>query len=154
KMSKSKGNIVEPLPLVEQYGADTLRLYVLFLGPPDQDAEWQDTGIGGTRRFVDRLWRLVHTVARDAGAEGGIVAWPNVAQCQADDVARELAAAAHAAIRKVGEDIDPRFQFNTAIAALMELVNVGTRLLVGTDDVLGSDAPDVRRRAARGLAQA
>jgi leucyl-tRNA synthetase len=156
KMSKSKGNVVPPLPTIEQWGADALRLYVLFLGPPDQDAEWQDTGIGGTRRFLDRLWRLAHLVARDAGTDGGTIDWPSAADCAEDDVARELAAASHAAIRKVGDDIDPRFHFNTAIAALMELVNVGTRLLVGDgrSDVLGPDAPEVRRRAARCMAQA
>jgi leucyl-tRNA synthetase len=153
KMSKSKGNIVEPLPLVERYGADTLRTYILFLGPPDQDAEWQDTGIGGTRRFLDRLWRLAHTVARDAGTDGGILEWPTVDEVAADEVAGQLAAAAHGAIRKVGEDIDPRFHFNTAIAALMELVNTGTKLVVNEPGSVGTDAPDVRRRAARCFAQ-
>ncbi|MCB0878440.1 MAG: leucine--tRNA ligase [Thermoleophilia bacterium] len=153
KMSKSKGNVVPPLPTVEQWGADALRLYILFLGPPDQDAEWQDTGIGGTRRFVDRLWRLAQTVARDAGTDGGIVAWPSAQECAADEIARELAAASHHAIRKVGEDIDPRFQFNTAIAALMELVNAGTKLLGSGDALTGDDAPAVRLQAARCLAQ-
>jgi leucyl-tRNA synthetase len=94
-------------------------------------------------------------VARDCGTEGGILEWPAAEACAADDVARELAAAAHAAIRKVGEDIDPRFQFNTAIAALMELVNTGTKLVAGSGDVLAGDGvPQVRRDAARCLAQA
>jgi leucyl-tRNA synthetase len=154
KMSKSKGNVVEPLPLVERYGADTLRMYVLFLGPPDQDAEWQDTGIGGTRRFLDRLWRFAHTVADQAGTEGGTISWPTAAEVSGDPIARELAAAAHASIRRVGEDIDPRFHFNTAIAALMELVNAGMKLIVSDPDSLGPDAPDVRRRVARCAAQA
>jgi leucyl-tRNA synthetase len=153
KMSKSKGNVVPPLPTVEQWGADALRLYVLFLGPPEQDAEWQDSGIGGTRRFLDRLWRFAHTVARDAGIDGGAQAWPTAMEVAGDPVARELAAAAHTAIRKVGEDIDPRFQFNTAIAALMELVNAGTKLVVNDTDALGDGAPEVRLRAARCAAQ-
>ena len=159
KMSKSKGNVVEPLPIVERYGADTLRTYVLFLGPPEQDAEWQDTGIGGTRRFLDRLWRLSHTVARELGADAltSVAAdgidWPTVQELADDSVARELAAAAHHAIKRVGEDIDPRFQFNTAIAALMELVNAGTKLLVTDEAALAADAPVVRRRAALALAR-
>jgi leucyl-tRNA synthetase len=153
KMSKSKGNVVEPLPLVERYGADTLRTYILFLGPPDQDAEWQDAGIGGTRRFLDRLWRLAQTVARDAGTEGGTIGWPSAEDCAADPVSADLAAAAHGAMRKVGQDIDPRFHFNTAIAALMELVNTGTRVLVNDTEVLADGVPGVRVQAARAFAQ-
>ena len=152
KMSKSKGNVVEPLPYVERYGADALRTYILFLGPPEQDTEWQDSGIEGTRRFLDRLWRMAYTVIEATGSDGPS-AWPSAAELADDELARELGAAAHAAIRKVGDDIDPRFQFNTAIAALMELVNTGTKLLVGTPGVLGADAPDVRVRAARCLVQ-
>ncbi|MCZ4495502.1 MAG: leucyl-tRNA synthetase, partial [Thermoleophilia bacterium] len=96
KMSKSKGNLVEPLSYVEKYGADALRTYILFLGPPEQDADWQDTGIDGTRRFLDRLWRLSQTVARDAGSDGGPVEWPSAEEVATDPMARELAAAAHA----------------------------------------------------------
>ena len=60
KMSKSKGNVVAPDELLERYGADALRLYILFMGPADQDKEWQDTGVEGMRRFLQRLWRVVH----------------------------------------------------------------------------------------------
>ena len=60
KMSKSKGNVVSPDELVERYGADALRLYILFMGPADQDKEWQDTGVDGQWRFLQRLWRVVH----------------------------------------------------------------------------------------------
>lgn len=155
KMSKSKGNIVEPLPLVERFGADTLRTYVLFLGPPDQDAEWQDTGMAGTRRFLDRLWRLVHAIVRDSRDQVGILSWPSVDECSEDPVAKQLASASHSAIRKVSQDIDPRFHFNTAIAALMELVNTGTRLVVGREEqsFVSSQTPPVRQAAARCLAQ-
>ena len=153
KMSKSKGNLVEPLPYVEKYGADALRTYILFLGPPEQDADWQDTGIEGTRRFLDRLWRFAQTVALEAGTEGGTLEWPSPEEIATDDVARELAAAAHTAIRKVRDDIDPRFQFNTAISALMELVNAGTKLIVTDKESLTSGAPEVRLRAARCAAQ-
>lgn len=154
KMSKSKGNTVAPLDLVERYGADALRTFILFLGPPDQDADWQDTGIEGTRRFLDRLWRMVHTVARAAPADdGGEITWPTVAELAHDDIARELAASAHAAARKVTDDIDPRFQFNTAIAALMELVNACTKLVVTDASTLAADAPEVRTRAALAAAR-
>ena len=64
KMSKSKGNVVAPDELIERYGADALRLYILFMGPADQDKEWQDTGVEGMHRFLRRLWRVVHEVAR------------------------------------------------------------------------------------------
>ncbi|MEO6867183.1 MAG: class I tRNA ligase family protein, partial [Gaiellales bacterium] len=153
KMSKSKGNVVEPLPYVEKYGADALRTYILFLGPPDQDAEWQDRGIEGTKRFLDRLWRFGQTVATETDTSDGIIEWPTAMEIAGDDIARQIAAAAHTAIRKVGEDIDPRFHFNTAIAALMELTNAGTKLIVNDPDALGPDAPDVRIRAARCAAQ-
>ena len=123
KMSKSKGNVVEPLPLVEKYGADTLRMYILFLGPPDQDAEWQDSGIEGTRRYLDRLWRMcgnIAAAASDGGTLDGLADCPRVEDVAGDELARDVLAAAHAAIAKVTDDIDPRFSFNTAIAALME----------------------------------
>jgi leucyl-tRNA synthetase len=111
KMSKSKGNVVDPDALVERYGADALRLYILFLGPADQDAEWQDTGIDGTSRFLHRLWRAVLEAA-----ERG----------QSDEIT-PLRRKAHATIAKVSDDIVRRFQFNTPIAAVMELVNELTR---------------------------
>jgi len=154
KMSKSKGNVVPPLPTVDTYGADALRMYTLFLGPPDQDAEWQDTGLDGTRRYLDRLWRFAQTVARSADVNDGIQQWPSPDELAADEVARELTAAAHAAIKKVSADIEPRMHFNTAIAALMELVNAGTKLVVADAARLGEGVPAVRVRAARCAAQA
>ncbi len=109
KMSKSKGNVTGPDALVQEYGADAVRLYILFLGPADQDMEWTETGIEGMSRFVRRLWRLVLEVC-DAPAPAGPVAGP-------------LAQKAHATIARVSDDIGRRFQFNTPIAAVMELVN-------------------------------
>jgi leucyl-tRNA synthetase len=147
KMSKSKGNVVEPLPYVEQYGADALRAYILFLGPPDQDAEWQDSGIEGTRRFLDRVWRLAHGVAELGEAGAAIVESPETVS---DSVARETLEIAHRTIRKVSDDIEPRFQFNTAIAGLMEATNAGTKLLHGDD---WADAPAERVLALRFLTQ-
>jgi leucyl-tRNA synthetase len=121
KMSKSKGNTVSPAAYVERYGADTARTYVCFMGPPERGGDWSDEGVEGVNRFLARLWRLGLEVAeREAGsleAAGG--------------EARELLAKAHWAIDKVGRDFERGFQFNTAIAAVMELVNEAYRLKDG-----------------------
>jgi leucyl-tRNA synthetase len=113
KMSKSKGNTISPSTIVERYGADTARCYILFLGPPEQDADWSDDGVGGVHRFLSRVWRL-------QPPEGDPLVSPG--RDQLDGTALALARKVHWAIDKVTGDIE-RFQFNTAIAALMELVN-------------------------------
>jgi leucyl-tRNA synthetase len=111
KMSKSKGNTVSPQEIVGRLGADTARCYILFLGPPGQDADWQDEGAGGVHRFLSRLW----TAARDA---------PEAASEPAGGKASALLRKSHWAIDKVTRDMQPdRFAFNTAIAAVMELIN-------------------------------
>ena len=107
KMSKSKGNVVMPNPYIERFGADAVRLNILFMGPADQDAEWQDSGIEGTSRFLGRLWRTVLEAA-DKPTSSKVT---------------PLARKAHQTIAKVTDDIDRRFVFNTPIAAVMELVN-------------------------------
>jgi leucyl-tRNA synthetase len=109
KMSKSKGNVVPPDEIIERYGADALRLYILFLGPADEDAEWQDTGLEGTSRFLGRLWRSILAQAEK----------PSSAEVPDTPLARK----AHRTIAKVTDDIERRFVFNTPIAAVMELVN-------------------------------
>jgi leucyl-tRNA synthetase len=109
KMSKSKGNVINPLVYADRYGADAVRLYALFMGPADQDMDWQDTGIEGVWRFLNRLWRVVHEHAEGPPSPAG--------------VDTPLARKAHWAIAKVTDDIDRRFVFNTPIAAVMELVN-------------------------------
>jgi leucyl-tRNA synthetase len=109
KMSKSRGNVVPPDSIISRYGADTLRLYLLFMGPADQDKPWQDEGVEGMFRFMHRLWRLVLDVA--------------AAEAESDDAAGPLARKSHETIAKVSDDIERRFQFNTPIAAVMELVN-------------------------------
>jgi leucyl-tRNA synthetase len=113
KMSKSRGNTISPSAYVERYGADTARCYILFLGPPDQDADWSDDGVGGVHRFLSRVWRL-----RPAGGQ----ALGSPPRDRLKGPALDLTRKAHWAIQKVTGDIE-RFQFNTAIAALMELVN-------------------------------
>ncbi len=108
KMSKSRGNVVNPLEYVARYGADTVRLYALFIGPAEEDMDWQDSGLEGVWRFLNRLWRVAHEqAARPAGDPGS----------------GELARKAHRTIAKVSDDIERRFSFHTPIAAVMELVN-------------------------------
>ncbi len=116
KMSKSKGNVVSPSTLVDRYGADTARCYILFIGPPDQDADWSDTGAEGMHRFLGRLWRTCAEAADELPAE------PIPASDQNPDDER-LLRKTHWAIDKVSSDMAGRFNFNTAIAAVMELFN-------------------------------
>jgi leucyl-tRNA synthetase len=124
KMSKSKGNVVSPDEIVARYGADTLRLYVLFMGPAADDIEWSDRGVVGARRFLDRLWTLARAVA-----PGGLAARPDPAVLAGSPVSLELVRRAEATIAKVSADIGERFSFHTAIAAIQELVNACTRHL-------------------------
>jgi len=123
KMSKSRGNTVSPAEYVERFGADSLRTYICFMGPPIKGGDWADEGVEGIFRFLARLWRLGREVAeRTEPAESGD---------RAVGDAHVLLAKANWAIDKVTRDIDPRFQFNTAISAVMELVNETYRLKDG-----------------------
>ncbi|HEY8810103.1 MAG TPA: leucine--tRNA ligase [Solirubrobacterales bacterium] len=132
KMSKSKGNTVSPAEYVERYGADTARTYVCFMGPPERGGDWSDEGVEGVNRFLSRLWRLCGEVAErtEAAEPGGAV--------KGD--ARQLLAKAHWAIDKVSRDFERGFQFNTAIAAVMELVNEAYRLKDGLHGEPDGDA--------------
>ncbi len=116
KMSKSKGNTVDPQELIKKYGADTARLFMMFAAPPDQSLEWADSGVDGASRFLKRLWRTVH---EHAGI--GVVAAYNGGEL--DKIQKELRKVVHATIQKVTDDIDRRHTFNTAIAATMEMLN-------------------------------
>jgi leucyl-tRNA synthetase len=119
KMSKSKGNVISPTSYIERYGADTARCYILFIGPPEHDADWSDSGVEGVHRFLARLWRLGAELA-EQGEPAPVDARANGAA--GDDL--ELLRKAHWAIDKVTGDLGSgRFAFNTAIAAVMELVN-------------------------------
>jgi leucyl-tRNA synthetase len=123
KMSKSRGNTVSPAEYVERYGADTARTYVCFMGPPERGGDWSDEGVEGVHRFLSRLWRLCEEVeGRDtAGVDAGGVRGE----------ARSLLAKAHWSIDKVTRDFQRGFLFNTAIAAVMELVNDAYRVKDG-----------------------
>jgi leucyl-tRNA synthetase len=133
KMSKSKGNVISPSTYVERYGADTARCYILFLGPPEDDADWSDDGVGGVHRFLGRLWRLGMEVTERIGAASAPDALDRE---RLEGDALELARKAHWAIGKVTEDIG-RFHFNTALSALMELVNEAYRV---KDGLYGDEA--------------
>jgi len=120
KMSKSKGNTVDPQGLVDQYGADTVRLFTMFAAPPEQSLEWSDTGVEGASRFLKRLWKQVYlhleggaTVVLDTGSLSE----------QQQAVRRSV----HNTLAKVSDDIGRRYTFNTAIAANMELINTLSR---------------------------
>ena len=114
KMSKSKGNTINPQELVEKYGADTVRLFIMFTAPPEQSLEWSDDGVEGAFKFLKRLWNTVTQHAKVAR----LTSYANLNQTQ-KDLRRKL----HETIHKVSDDMHRRFTFNTAIAAIMELLN-------------------------------
>jgi leucyl-tRNA synthetase len=135
KMSKSRGNVVSPGAIIERYGADTARAYILFIGPPDQDADWSDEGVEGVHRFLGRLWRMAAEVAEEVGGPAPLaaagLAGNGTPPAQIDlDMLRK----AHWAIDAVGEDLR-RFSFNAAIARVMELLNDISRGRRGGADV-------------------
>jgi leucyl-tRNA synthetase len=112
-MSKSRGNIVEPTEVIEKYGADTIRLYILFAAPPEKQLEWSDEAIEGCWRFLNRIWRLKEIIYQENQKK------ISVSKEEKDKLLRKL----HQTIKKVTDDIEKRYQFNTAIAHIMELVN-------------------------------
>ncbi|MCW5891908.1 MAG: leucine--tRNA ligase [bacterium] len=116
KMSKSKGNVVDPDYLIERYGADSARLFCLFASPPERDLDWSDQGIEGMSRFLHRLWRLTLAIAPRLAAPGTPV------PAELDEADRTLRRAVHRTVERVTQDVVQRLQFNTAIAAIMELV--------------------------------
>lgn len=118
KMSKSKGNVVSPEEIIGKYGADTARLFILFAAPPERDLEWSDQGVEGAYRFLGRVWRLVDHFATDI-----LKATDQYDVSALTKEERELRRILHVTIKKVTEDIGNRFNFNTAISSIMELVN-------------------------------
>lgn len=117
KMSKSKGNVVSPDEIIEKYGADTARLFILFAAPPERDLEWSDQGVEGAYRFLNRVWRLVYNCL-DLIKDAGNLDLPDLTK-EDKDLRRLL----HRTIKKIGLDIEERFNFNTSISFIMELVN-------------------------------
>ncbi|MGE5576755.1 MAG: leucine--tRNA ligase [Syntrophothermus sp.] len=155
KMSKSKGNIVDPDEIVNTYGADTARLFILFAAPPERDLEWSEQGVEGSYRFLARVWRLVADLQErikavpgyaqgDAGVSGESRSG-GFAKIKGDlpRSAKDLRRQTHQTIKKVTEDISMRFNFNTAISSIMELVNAA--YLYKDRVPAGEQAPEVLR---------
>jgi leucyl-tRNA synthetase len=120
KMSKSKHNVVDPDEMIRKYGADTTRLFILFAAPPERDLDWNDQGVEGCSRFLNRVWRIVRRIivhTADRRRDLAVLA-------AASGAALALRRKTHQTIRKVTEDIQDRFHFNTAVAAIMELINL------------------------------
>ena len=120
KMSKSKGNVVDPTEMIAKYGADTVRLFCLFAAPPERDFDWSDSGIDGSARFLQRVWRLYQEIRKDIH---GVKACSSTKEQADTATAKAMRLREHAAVKKATEDIGNRYQFNTAIAGIMELVN-------------------------------
>ncbi|PIU41804.1 MAG: leucine--tRNA ligase [Candidatus Omnitrophica bacterium CG07_land_8_20_14_0_80_42_15] len=145
KMSKSKGNVVSPDILIDKYGSDTVRLYTLFIGPPEKDAEWSDRGVEGAYRFLGRIWRVAEQITNH----------PPSPKASADvrrsfnkgghkfqltsEASKKLRRKTHQTIKRVTEDIEQGFHFNTAISATMELVNEIYDAIQEAKEGLGDD---------------
>ena len=120
KMSKSKNNTVDPQPLIDKYGADTVRLFMMFASPPEQSLEWSDTGVEGAHRFLKRLWKFASIHINEGRP-------PTLSVTTMTDVQHEIRRKIHMTIDKVNDDIGRRYTFNTAIAAVMEMINTLSR---------------------------
>jgi len=144
KMAKSKNNGVDPQALIDQYGADTARLFTMFAAPPEQSLEWSDAGVEGAHRFLKRLWKLAYE-----HVQGGAVA--AFAGGELPETAKTLRRHLHQTLQKVSDDIERRKQFNTAIAAVMELMNALAKL-EGDDAVTRSVRQEVLEAAVTMLA--
>jgi leucyl-tRNA synthetase len=142
KMSKSKGNVVSDDVIREKYGADTGRLFELFAAPPEKDLEWSDQSIEGCFRFLNRVWRFVLEHADDLRAA------PRRAEVPADDEGRRFRRVIHETIERVTDDLERDFHFNTAIAAIMELMNALQAFSAATDGGGGAAARAALRREA------
>ena len=141
-MSKSKYNGVDPAVVIDRYGADTARMFILFKAPPEKDLEWDDADVEGQYRFLQRLWRLVEAAA-DRGLllsprSGGFLLAPGSVPASASD--QELRRAVHTAIAAISEDLDGDYQFNTAVSELMKLSNAMASQLEAASEPVALEA--------------
>ena len=141
-MSKSKGNVVDPDEMIAKFGADALRLYVMFVAPPEKEVEWTDTGLEGSYRFLTRIWRFVEPLASVLGAAPGVA---EITEFSAPE--RALRRKTHQTIAKLTDDLYPRVHLNTAISGLMELVNE----LYAFGDATGLFKPGRRATPEQGI---
>jgi leucyl-tRNA synthetase len=134
KMSKSKGNVVDPDEMIQRFGADTVRLFILFAAPPEKQLAWSDRGIEGAHRFLQRIWKLT---VENLDALKGAATDPDVLASAAgrSRELKQLRQKTHSTIIKVTDDIEKRFHFNTAISAVMELVNSASAV-INSEDVI------------------
>lgn len=141
KMSKSTRNVIDPQDLIDRYGADTVRMFCLFASPPERDLEWSDEGVEGAWRFINRVWRLVEE-KRELLSR--MMPYDGVQEIPPDlkDIHRKT----HQSIKKVTEDIEDRFHFNTAISAIMELLNTVNQF-INTNDEITEEAWSVIKEA-------
>ena len=130
KMSKSKGNVVDPNELIERYGADTVRLFSLFAAPPERDLEWNAQGVDGASRFLNKVYRLVVPVTQSGGAPPFLPALEDL-----NEPSKTLHRKTHQTIKRVTDNIESNFHFNTAISAVMELVNQASNLVADGKEV-------------------
>ena len=137
KMSKSKNNGVDPQSMIDRFGADTVRLFMMFAAPPEQSLEWSDSGVEGASRFLKRLWRLVSDHLEAERQAGGVVG--GIDPGALSEPQRELRRKTHETIAKASDDIGRRTTFNTAIAAVMELTNAIGRFHQGADAASDQD---------------
>jgi leucyl-tRNA synthetase len=126
KMSKSKNNGIDPQSIIDEYGADTVRLFMMFAAPPEQSLEWSDSGVEGAHRFLRRLWRMVHQHLESGESAPAIPGEP-------DERQQQLRRKTHQTIAKVSDDFSRRMTFNTAIAAVMELLNDAGKFEVASE---------------------
>ncbi|MGX9607116.1 MULTISPECIES: leucine--tRNA ligase [Acinetobacter] len=128
KMSKSKNNGIDPQAIIDQYGADTARVFMMFAAPPDQSLEWSDAGVEGANRFLKRVWRLATGFLEQGNTAS------NIDKAALSTAAQDLRRKTHETIQKVGDDIERRHAFNTAIAAMMELLNANNKFEAKDDN--------------------